>query len=60
MKMNEYLNRSQAAKYLGVTPAMLRNWDKSGRFLATRNPFNSYRMYKIEDLDNVLKQLKGE
>lgn len=49
---------SQAAEYVGVAPLTLRNWDKSGKFQAVRNPLNGYRMYDKDELDNFLVQLK--
>lgn len=52
---------AQAAEYIGVTPLTLRNWDKTGKLQAIRNPLNGYRIYDKEELDKFLAQLqKGE
>lgn len=45
---------AQAAEYIGVTPLTLRNWDKTGKLQAVRNPLNGYRMYDKEELDKFL------
>ena len=50
---------AQAAEYIGVTPLTLRNWDKSGKLKAIRNPLNGYRMYDKEELDKFLSQLQA-
>ena len=49
---------AQAAEYIGVTPLTLRNWDKSGKLKAVRNPINGYRMYDQDELDKFLAQLQ--
>lgn len=42
----------EAASYLGVSRATLRNWDNDGKLTAIRNPLNGYRLY---DLDEIVK-----
>jgi len=49
----------KAAEVLGVTPLTLRNWDKKGKFKALRHPINNYRVYKIEDIDKLLKGMEN-
>lgn len=51
---------AQAAEYIGVTPLTLRNWDKTGKLQAVRNPLNGYRMYDKEELDKFLSLLQKE
>src|SRR3954447_12964247 len=51
---SEYLTVGEAAKFLGVSPWTLRNWDKSGKLRPHRHPKNSYRIYLQTDLDAVL------
>jgi excisionase family DNA binding protein len=53
-KIGEYLTVAEAAEYLGVSPATLRNWDRSGKLKASRHPLNDYRLYRREDLDRLL------
>ena len=55
----QFLTVKQVAKLLGVTPLTIRNWDKRGRLQAYRNPINNYRIYKIEDVENLLKDIEG-
>ena len=48
----------EAAKMLGVSKLTLRNWDKSGKLLAYRHPINNYRVYKIDDIKNLVAQIQ--
>lgn len=41
---------AEAASYLGVSKATLRNWDKEGKLKAHRHPLNRYRAYDLEEL----------
>ena len=58
-KLNAYLTVSEAADALGVSASTLRNWDRSGKLKATRHPINGYRLYRREDLDELIKPLRG-
>ncbi len=55
-----YLTVKEAAKLLGVTPLTLRNWDKSGKLKAYRNPINNYRIYKPEDIEFFLRKIESK
>jgi DNA-binding transcriptional MerR regulator len=55
-KLDDYLLITQAAEYLGVCPNTLRNWGASGKIKELRHPVNGYRIYKIADLDRLLKK----
>jgi len=54
----KYLSVNEVAKLLGITPLTVRNWDKKGALVAYRNPVNNYRMYKIDDVENLLKRFE--
>jgi DNA-binding transcriptional MerR regulator len=41
-----------------VSAATLRNWDRAGKVKATRHPVNGYRLYRKEDLSNLLEKVK--
>lgn len=56
--LSDYMSVSEAAEFIGVTPLTLRNWDKSGKLKATRNPINGYRMYEKEALEEFLSQIQ--
>lgn len=43
----KYLKISEAARFLGVTPLTLRNWDKKGKLSAFRHPASNYRLYPL-------------
>ena len=50
-----YHTVSEAAEFLGVSTATLRNWDRSGKLRPRRHPQNGYRIYLHEDLEAVLR-----
>src|SRR3954452_16783158 len=52
---SDVLTISEAADYLGVSTATLRNWDRSGKLKPRRHPQNGYRIYLHEDLQAVLR-----
>lgn len=47
---------ADAAEYLGVSPNTLRNWETAGKILAHRHPVNGYRLFKKEELDELLNR----
>lgn len=53
--MSTKVSLTEAATFLGVSKATLRNWDNDGKLTAVRNPINGYRQYDLDDLI-VLKQ----
>lgn len=60
MMENEFLTIKEAAKLLGVTPLTLRNWDKNGKFTASRHPINNYRVYKKAEVDMLIDDLRSK
>ena len=54
------LRVGEAAKYLGVSAETLRNWDKSGKLVATRHPVTGYRFYDIKELERFLDKVIAE
>lgn len=57
-KLKDFLRISEAAEYLGVSPNTLRNWENAGKIAAYRHPVNDYRLFKQEDLDALLEQVR--
>lgn len=57
-KITDYLKIKDAAKFVGVVPNTLRNWEKDKKIVVYRNPQNSYRLYKKEDLEKLLNNIK--
>ena len=57
-KLNDFLRISEAAEYLGVSPNTLRNWENAGKIVAHRHPVNSYRLFKQDELDALLRQVQ--
>lgn len=50
IQSSEYLQVSEAADYIGVSPQTLRRWDRAGRLSAVRHA-NGYRYYRRTDLE---------
>jgi len=57
-KITDYMKIKTAAIFIGVTPNTLRNWEKDKKITVYRNPQNSYRLYKKEDLEQLLSNIK--
>lgn len=54
----KFLTVNEVARLIGVSPLTIRNWDQKGKLRAYRNPVNNYRMYKIEEVESILKQIE--
>lgn len=54
----KFLTVNEVSKILGVTPLTVRNWDKKGRLVAYRNPVNNYRLYKVEDIELLIRRIE--
>ena len=55
----KFLTVREVAQLIGVTPLTVRNWDTKGKLVAYRNPMNNYRLYKIEDIEVLMRQIEG-
>lgn len=58
--MQNQVTLTEAASYLGVSKATLRNWDHEGKLTALRNPVNGYRMYDLDKLIEFRKKIMGK
>ncbi len=56
--MDKYITIKDAASILGVSKITLRNWDKLGKLKAHRHPFNNYRVYRMEDIEQVIEMIE--
>jgi len=54
----EFVLVKKAAELLGVCPNTIRAWGAEGKITEHRHPINGYRMYKREDIDRLLEQLR--
>jgi len=55
--LGEFLTVKQAAEFLGVAPNTLRNWDRDQKIPVYRHPISNYRLFKRDDLEEVLQQI---
>src|SRR4051812_16602212 len=58
-KLGDYLTVGQAAELLGVSPWTLRYWDRTGKLTPARHPLSGYRLYRREQLDEILRIAAG-
>jgi len=58
--LRKYLTVKKVANLLGVTTLTLRNWDKSGKLKAYRNPLNNYRIYKPGNIELFLRKIDSQ
>lgn len=54
-RLTDYLRVREAAAFLGVSPNTLRNWGRDGKITEFRHPLNNYRLYRRDDLAEVLR-----
>jgi len=59
-RIHDYITVTRAAEMLGVSASTLRNWDRSGKLKAARNPMNRYRLYRREDIARLLAQIQKQ
>ena len=59
VNLAEYLTIKQAAELLGVAPNTMRNWDRDGKIPVHRHPISNYRLFGIEDLEEVLRRIEA-
>lgn len=54
----KFLTVNEVAKIFGVTPLTVRNWDKKGQLTAHRNPVNNYRLYLVNEVEELMKKIE--
>lgn len=54
----KFLTVREVAQLLGVTPLTVRNWDTRGKLTAHRHPMNNYRLYKVEDVEELVREFE--
>jgi DNA-binding transcriptional MerR regulator len=58
LNLRDYVLIKDAAAFLGVSAATLRNWERAGKVTAYRNPINGYRLFRKMDLDELLTRIQ--
>ena len=58
--LRDFITIRQAADMIGVSPATLRNWDRTGKLKAVRNPANRYRLYSLDAVQAFLDALLAQ
>lgn len=55
--MKEYLSLAETAEIIGKSKETLRRWDNEGILNAVREPVSNYRVYRKDDVENLLGDL---
>ena len=58
LNFKDYLTIKDAAEFIGVCPNTLRNWERKRLIPTYASPFSRNRLYKKEDLENFLNNIK--
>ena len=58
LELSEYLTVKEAAELLGVAANTIRNWDSAGKIPVYRHPINNYRLFRLDELEEVLRQIE--
>jgi DNA (cytosine-5)-methyltransferase 1 len=58
LRTEGYVRVKEAAELLGISPNTLRAWGADGKVPEYRHPVNRYRLYRRDDLEEVLQQLE--
>ncbi len=53
----EYLKVKEASEILGVSVMTLHRWDAKGKLKSFRHPINNYRLYKMNELEELLEKI---
>lgn len=53
----DFLQVSEAAEFLSVSPNTIRNWGRDGKITEYRHPVNNYRLFKRTELERIRKKL---
>ena len=57
-KISDYLTSFEAAKFLGINIRTLYRWEEQKKIKVYRNPVNGFRLYKQEDLEELLNMIR--
>lgn len=60
MNIKDYITIKEASEILGVDKTTLRRWDKAGKLKPYRHPINKYRLYKKQELENLLREIEND
>ncbi|GAB1308280.1 DNA (cytosine-5-)-methyltransferase [Urechidicola sp. KH5] len=57
MVTKDYYSLNEVSQILGKSKETLRRWDREGKFIAVREPISQYRIYKKDQINELLNQL---
>lgn len=56
-RTDEFMQVTEAAEFLGVSPNTVRNWGREDKLPEYRHPVNNYRLYRRRDLERLRSAL---
>jgi excisionase family DNA binding protein len=56
--MQDFLLVKEVARLLGVSPNTVRSWADSGKLPEHRHPVNNYRLFKLKDVEKLLRMIE--
>lgn len=59
MKKAGFVSVKEASEILDVAPNTVRSWGASGKITEYRHPANNYRLYKKNELEQLLKAVES-
>tara|TARA_R110001583_G_scaffold35585_1_gene118211 strand:+ start:60465 stop:61736 length:1272 start_codon:yes stop_codon:yes gene_type:complete len=60
MVMKDYYSLSEVSEKLGKSKETLRRWDREGKFIALREPISDYRIYKKEQVNELINLFSNQ
>ena len=57
-RTDEYVRVKTAAAMLGLSPNTVRKWGGLGKIPEFRHPVNSYRLYRLSDLERLIANVE--
>lgn len=58
LNFSDFVTVDGASKFLGVSKGTVRRWEKEKKIKAIINPINGYRLFRIDDLRDLLWELQ--
>lgn len=59
LRAKGFIRVKEAATLLGVSPNTVRAWGAEGKIREYRHPANNYRLYRQEELEQVVQQVES-
>lgn len=58
LNFKDFITVNGASQFLGVCRGTVRKWESEGKIKSVIHPLNGYRLFRIEDLRELLWELQ--